>query len=102
LVENAGGRATIELFGERISGLARTNAAKGSKATGVIRIERVRCASSAGPNRLKMELKAPMYLGERWELVFARDNLTVRAYATAPLDPGDHFVEFPPDALWVF
>ena len=102
LVENTGGRATIELFGERLSGLSRTKASKSAKATGIIRIERVRCASSPGPNRLKMELKAPMYLGERWELVLARDTLTVRAYASAPLEPGDHFVEFPPEALWVF
>jgi iron(III) transport system ATP-binding protein len=101
LVENSGGQATIELFGERITGIARTKAA-GGKATGIIRIERVRCASSPGPNRLKMELKAPMYLGERWELVLARDNLTVRAYASAPLEPGEHYVEFPPEALWVF
>ena len=65
--------------------MARTSAAAGSKATGIIRLERVRCASAPGPNRLKMELKAPMYLGERWELVFAREHLTVRAYASAPL-----------------
>ncbi len=102
LVENSGGKATIEVMGERLTGLSRTKAAAGEKATGVIRIERVHCASSPGPNRVKMELKAPMYLGERWELVFARDNVTVRAYAMAPLEPGDHFVEFPTDALWVF
>ena len=87
---------------ERLSGKSRTKAAAGAKATGIIRIERVRCASSPGPNRLKMQLKAPMYLGERWELVFARENLTVRAHAPAPLNPGDHYVEVPPDALWVF
>ncbi|MFY9600591.1 MAG: ABC transporter ATP-binding protein [Pseudolabrys sp.] len=102
LVENSGGRATIELFGERLTGIARTKAAPGGKATGIIRIERVRCGSSPGLNRLKMELKAPMYLGERWELVFARDTLSVRAYASAPLEPGEHYVEFPPEALWVF
>src|SRR4029079_15896561 len=102
LVENSSGRAAIELFGERLSGMSRTKAAAGAKATGITRIERVRCASNPGPNRLKMQLKAPMYLGERWELVFARENLTVRAYAPAPLDPGEHYVEFPPDALWVF
>ena len=49
-----------------------------------------------------MDLKAPMYLGERWELVFTRENVTVRAYATEPLQPGEHYVEFPPEALWVF
>jgi iron(III) transport system ATP-binding protein len=102
LVENSGSRATIELFGERLSGIARTKTAIGEKATGIVRIERVRCASSPGPNRLKMELKAPMYLGERWELVLARENVTVRAYASAPLEPGEHYVEFPPEALWVF
>jgi iron(III) transport system ATP-binding protein len=102
LLEISGGRATMEVFGERITGMARTKAAVGAKAVGIIRLERVRCAASGGPNRLKMELKAPMYLGERWELVFARDNLTVRAYASAPLEPGEHFVEFPPEALWVF
>jgi iron(III) transport system ATP-binding protein len=102
LVANANGQATFELFGERITGTAGTKATIGSKVTAVTRLERVRCASGPGPNRLKMELKAPMYLGERWELVFARDNLTVRAYANAPLQPGEHYVEFPPDALWVF
>jgi iron(III) transport system ATP-binding protein len=102
LVENANGRATIDVLGTKISGLSRTKAAIGSKATGIIRIERVTCAGSDGPNRLKMELKAPMYLGERWELVFGRENLTVRAYAHAPLDAGEHYVEFPQDAVWVF
>ena len=102
LVSNAGGQAVIEVFGEKLSGLSRSKAAAGAKATGIIRIERVVCASGPGPNRIKMELKAPMYLGERWELVFARDNLTVRAYANAPLQPGEHYVEFPADALWVF
>jgi iron(III) transport system ATP-binding protein len=102
LLEVAGGRATMEVFGERITGMARSKAAPGAKAVGIVRLERVRCASSAGPNRLKMQLKAPMYLGERWELVFVREHLTVRAYASAPLHPGEHFVEFPPEALWVF
>jgi iron(III) transport system ATP-binding protein len=102
LAENSGGRVVMEVFGERLTGMSRTRAAAGAKVTGIIRIERVRCASSPGPNRLKMQLKAPMYLGERWELVFERENLTVRAYAPAPLDPGEHYVEFPPDALWVF
>jgi iron(III) transport system ATP-binding protein len=102
LVEVSGGKATMEVFGEKITGLARTKAAPGSKAVGIVRLERVHCSSSPGPNRLKMELKAPMYLGERWELVFTRENLTVRAYASAPLPPGECYVEFPSDALWVF
>jgi len=102
LVEVSGTHATMHVFGERISGMARTHAAPGAKAVGIIRLERVRCAEAPGPNRLKMDLKAPMYLGERWELVFTREQLHVRAYAHAPLEPGEHYVEFPPDALWVF
>jgi iron(III) transport system ATP-binding protein len=102
LVGNSGNQAIIEVFGERLTGASRTKATTGAKVTGIVRIERVRCASAGGPNRLKMELKAPMYLGERWELVFARENITVRAYASAPLEPGEHYVEFPPEALWVF
>ena len=102
LVEASGDKATMEVFGEKISGLARTKAAPGSKAVAIIRLERVQCSSNPGPTRLKMDLKAPMYLGERWELVFTRENLTVRAYANAPLTPGEHYVEFPPDSLWVF
>lgn len=102
LVEVSGDKATMDVFGEKITGLARTKAAPGSKAVGIIRLERVHCSTSPGPNRLKMDLKAPMYLGERWELVFTRENLTVRAYANAPLPPGECYVEFPQDALWVF
>jgi len=102
LVGVADGRATIEVFGERLTGMARTAAAPGAKVAAISRLERARPASSPGPNRLKMELKAPMYLGERWELVFHREQTTVRAYADTPLAPGEHYVEFPPDALWVF
>jgi iron(III) transport system ATP-binding protein len=102
LIEVSGDKATMDVFGEKIIGLARTKAVPGLKAVGIIRLERVQCSSSPGPNRLKMDLKTPMYLGERWELVFTRENLTVRAYANAPLPPGEHYVEFPPDALWVF
>src|SRR5262245_36179034 len=102
LVGNSGEHATLEVFGERLNGIARTKASAGSKATGVIRIERVRSASGGGPNRLKMQLKTSMYLGERWELVFARDNVSMRAYASAPIPPGEHYVEFPSEALWVF
>jgi hypothetical protein len=49
-----------------------------------------------------MKLATQMYVGERWEVVFTRDALTVRAYTTAPLRHESYHVEFPPDALWVF
>ena len=102
VVEIANGRATLDVDGERMTGVARTTSTSGAKGIGIVRLERMRIAGSAGPNRLRMTLQTPMYLGERWELVFKRGDLTARTYADAPMQPGEHFVEFPPDALWVF
>ena len=56
--------------GHRLDGVARSHAAVGAKATGVIRIERMQIGGAPGPNRIPMTLDAQMYLGERWELVF--------------------------------
>jgi len=102
LLESANGRATLEVLGEPLIGLARTSAQKGATVAGIIRVERTRLAREAGRNRLAMTLKTAMYLGERWELWFERGHLSVRAYAEAPPAAGEHYVEFPPEALWVF
>jgi len=102
LIEVDDARAVIEVIGVRLAGLARTRAAVGAKVTGVIRIERMLIDGGPGPNRIPMKLTTQMYLGERWELVFVNDTLTVRAYASVPLKHEGYHVEFPPDALWVF
>jgi iron(III) transport system ATP-binding protein len=102
LTARANGRATLDVLGQTITGRTRTQAAQGAPASAIIRIERVRCTDEAGPNRIAMDLKTAMYLGERWELLFEREDLSVRAYADAPLPAGEHYVEFPEEALWVF
>jgi len=102
LLESANGRATLEVLGEPLIGLARTSAQKGATVAGIIRVERTRLAREAGRNRLAMTLKTAMYLGERWELWFERGHLSARAYAEAPPAAGEHYVEFPAEALWVF
>src|SRR5262249_14605623 len=102
LAAKSDGRAILEVAGHRLEGLARTSAAAGEAATGVIRLEQVRVADAPGANRIPMTLKTQMYLGERWELVLARDSLMVRAFATGPLAEGEHQVEFPAPALRVF
>jgi iron(III) transport system ATP-binding protein len=99
---NADGRAVLAVDGHELSGKACSKSPAGAEATGVIRIERVRVASGAGANRIPMTLRTQMYLGERWELVFARGAHSVRVYAAEELAPGDHHIEFPPDALWIF
>jgi iron(III) transport system ATP-binding protein len=43
-----------------------------------------------------------MYLGERWEIVFTREDLSVRAYAGAPLKHSSYHIEFPTDVVWIF
>jgi len=102
LVAKSNGRATLEVVGHKLEGAARTDTASGEAATGVIRLEQVRIADAPGTNRIPMTLKTQMYLGERWELLLARDNLSVRAFGTAALSEGEHQVEFPAHALWVF
>lgn len=102
LIGRENGQATIEVLGQHLIGQARTQTAIGDRAVGIIRLERTRCAREPGHNRLPMTLEAPMYLGERWELLFRCGNIAVRAYADGPLPPGEHYLEFPPEALWVF
>jgi iron(III) transport system ATP-binding protein len=102
LVETTDKRAVIDVAGTRFAGVARTRASAGEQATAVIRLERVLLGGGPGPNRLLMTLKAQMFIGERWELLFVKDGLTVRAYTTAPLRHELYHVEFPPSALWIF
>jgi iron(III) transport system ATP-binding protein len=102
LVENADKRAVIEVMGVRLIGLARTAAAIGDKATAVIRLEKVTLGGGPGANRILMTLKTQMFIGERWALLFAKDEVTVRAYVTAPLKHELYHVEFPAHSLWIF
>ena len=102
LAERADKTAVIELMGLRLEGVARSGAAPGEKVTGIIRVEKMLLGGGPGPNRILMTLKTQMYIGERWEMVFVKDALTVRAYASAPLRHEFYHVEFPSTALWVF
>jgi iron(III) transport system ATP-binding protein len=102
LVENADNRAVIEVNGLRLQGICRTQASIGEKAIGVIRLEKLRLGGGPGPNRMLMAVKAQMYIGERWELLFSKEDLAVRTYASAPLKHELYHVEFPPSALWIF
>jgi iron(III) transport system ATP-binding protein len=102
LVERAGERAVIETMGARLEGVARTGAGIGDKATGVIRLEKVQLGGGPGPNRVSMALKTQMFIGERWELVFVKDAVSVRAYTSSALKHEFYHIEFPPAAMWIF
>ena len=102
LKERSGHGAVVEIAGQQFEGVGRTTVEPGGKVSAIIRLERMRVAGEPGPNRLKMELKTSMYLGERWELVFTHGSYIVRCYALESREPGAYFVEFPSNALWIF
>src|SRR5215475_281770 len=85
LIENAGTRASLDVMGCQIDGVTQTRSPIGSPAIGVIRVERTRIGGGPGPNRLPMTVTTQMYVGERWEVMFTSDALTVQAYTSAPL-----------------
>ena len=72
------------------------------KGEAMIRVERTRIATAARENAIELTLDSALYLGERWELRFARDGVEVRVWSTTRLEPGQYWVEFPPADLWVF
>jgi iron(III) transport system ATP-binding protein len=102
LTGESAGKGKLKIGDQILEGVARGEAMHGVPAIGVIRLERVRVADAAGPNRLKLELKTQMYLGERFELVFGLGKSLIRAYAERELSAGNHFVEFPRETLWLF
>ena len=93
--------ASLLLGDARLEGLPCGPVRDGEDSFGVIRLERVRVADGPGPNRLRMTLTAEMYLGERYELLFTRGDASVRIFSPARIKGGDHWLEFPQDALWV-
>jgi iron(III) transport system ATP-binding protein len=102
LVKKTASKAVIEVAGQRLTGICRTTAGPGEKATGIIRLEQLRVTGKPGPNRIAMKLATQMYLGERWELVLNRGDIAVRCHADKSLKAGTYYVEFPADSLWVF
>jgi iron(III) transport system ATP-binding protein len=74
----------------------------GTAAVGMIRLERVRLADGPGDNRVQLPCVTSMYLGDRWEYLFTRGGLRLRAYGREPIAPGDHWLHLAPKDLWIF
>jgi iron(III) transport system ATP-binding protein len=98
----AGSSAKIEGEGWSLNGRLRSPLKAGEKATAVIRLERLRLASSPGENTLRLPLSASVYLGNTWEYVFDMYGTLLRGYGPEPLPPGEQLVEIPSDHLWIF
>jgi iron(III) transport system ATP-binding protein len=95
-------RALLVGDGWQLWGSLRGPKQAGEAATGVLRVERLRLADGPGDNVLRLQLTTVLYLGERWEYVFALGDLRLRAWGPAALLPGERWVHFPAEATWIF
>jgi iron(III) transport system ATP-binding protein len=102
VVERRDGAAKIAGDGWQLWGQARGPRSDAAKATGMVRLERVRLAAGEGDNTVKLPLVTSMFLGDRWEYLFHRSDLRLRAYGPTSLVPGDQWLEIPRESLWIF
>ncbi|KVF01035.1 ABC transporter ATP-binding protein [Burkholderia vietnamiensis] len=97
-----GERVTLTGDGWQLQALARDTFAPGQPAQAVIRLERVQVVDGPGANRLQADLVTSMYLGDRWEYLFHRGDMRLRAFGHAPRAAGAHWIEFPANDCWAF
>ena len=98
-----GGTARIDLEnGLSLWGLRRTNAAIGQEAKAVIRVEQTLLAEGPGEHRTEIDLATSMFLGDRFEYVFHAGADLLRAWGKGHEAAGKRWLEFPPQAVWVF
>lgn len=98
------GRARIEGANWALWGMAGEGVSVGAEATAVIRVERLRIASSPEENMLELALLTSMYLGDRWEYLFRTegDDFAIRAYGSALRDAERCHLTLPVNDLWIF
>ncbi len=104
VVGRDGDGVTIQVAGGRLRGRL-VGAGAGDAATAIARVEQVRISTRQSENALRLPLATCMYLGDRWECLFQHDgtgDIGLRAYAPQRLDPGEYWLEVPPQSLWVF
>jgi iron(III) transport system ATP-binding protein len=96
------GHARLVGDGWELKGTAMKSAKAGESGTAMIRLERIRLADGPGENHLQVDLTTSMYLGDKWEHLFALGAMRLRAYGTAPLAPGLQWLDLPRRDLWIF
>ncbi len=102
ITEVRDGTALLEGDGWKLWGAARQSAKTGTDGTAMIRLERIRLTDGPGDNRLEAGLTTSMYLGDKWEHLFALGESRLRAYGDKPLASGRHWLHVPRESLWVF
>jgi iron(III) transport system ATP-binding protein len=101
VVSRDGNRVKLLVDGVTMDATAR-GANAGPEVTSLIRVEEVRISATPVDNALSMPLLTCMYLGDRWECLFTRGDMHLRAYSKYKLDAGDYWLQMPADKLWVF
>jgi len=104
VAEVKGGDARVEGDGWSLWGklCGEGHGAGRSPVQAVIRLEQVRVVNDGEGNRLQLPLSTSMFLGDKWEHLFRRGAMALRAYSHEALAPGEYWLDFPRDRLWIF
>jgi iron(III) transport system ATP-binding protein len=92
------------VIGEGLSiwGQRRSDASVGQEVTAVVRVEQTRLADGPGEHRAEIDLVTSMFLGDRFEYVLHAGDHLLRAWGNRQEAAGKRWLEFPPEAVWVF
>jgi iron(III) transport system ATP-binding protein len=101
VVSRNGAAVQLQVEGVSMQGTAR-GANTGNEVQPLIRVEEVRISPTPVDNAIELPLLTCMYLGDRWECLFTRGELSLRAYSKYRLDAGSYWLQMPTDKLWVF
>jgi iron(III) transport system ATP-binding protein len=101
VVSRNGANVQLQVEGVAMQGTAR-GANTGNDVQPLIRVEEVRISPTPVANAIELPLLTCMYLGDRWECLFTRGELSLRAYSKYRLDAGSYWLQMPADKLWVF
>ncbi|MER9120097.1 hypothetical protein NKH93_26370 [Mesorhizobium sp. M0954] len=82
-----GNRAEIVANGIHLVGSAQQELTVGAKVTALVRLERVTWSGEDGPGRIAMTCVESLFLGDRHEVIFESNDLTIRT--GTPFRPAD-------------
>ena len=101
VVARDGEQVQLLVEGTPMRGTAR-GVNRGNEVQPLIRVEEVQVSATPLENALQLPLLTCMYLGDRWECLFVRGDLHLRAFSRHRLEAGSYYLHMPADKLWVF
>jgi len=103
ITEIRSGEALVDLGGGlSLWGQRRSDATVGQEVTAVARIEQTCLSDGPGEHRAHIDLVTSMFLGDRFEYVLHAGENLLRSWGNRQEAAGKRWLEFPPDAVWVF